>query len=448
MVRMKYLIKKGDYIMKNLLFILIFILLFSSCMSEQTEQQYESNIESDEQLNYWTGLEPVINGFHGELFGDTNITADGYYTGYEKLSSFGYMIYCNDNGAIIWRDDEKNAIYRLDSRNRKEKICPHKDCRNDIESACEHVPIYELIYSNGVLYFTVNEATGVFVYRYDIEKHEIEKLMKIQGVSSSALALNGRYLYALTYNWDPTEMYIAEYYFKQKYEFTITRIDLFTENATVIYSDLTSPDDFDKIGELKDWRFVDNWIITPKINEEKIWDKEVFPARWKILRIGSSINITTFDMNNFETLLEMEEEKIMLGFGGDLQLYNGEIYFTTDESGLSRIDIETDKREILNSSIMNFDIDEDFLYYMINNDGIYRIKLDYTRELNFLEAVAVYPYTPEEGYYLDNWQVHGGYLYADWRPKFEIWQTGVELSKVGRYKIKIHAQEEPHFLYK
>jgi hypothetical protein len=302
------------------------------------------------------------------------------------------------------------------------------------------------------LYFTFGDGDIVYVYRYDIEKHEIEKLMEFKDTEMGSIALNGRYLYAETHNWyaPVNGMYIADYYFRHKVDYTVTRIDLFTETAVIIYSDLQTLDDFDKIGELRDWQFVGNRIIMPVFWEEKIWDIEPFPARWKILGVGSSINIATLDMRNFETTVKMEDEKIMLDFGGDLELYGGDIYFATGDECLSRVNIETGGREILNSNIREFSIDGDFLYYINWREGgqLYRVLLDYTREINFDTAVPVY--AAEQGYTLSGWRVHNGYIYADIRTEFgdaRTWEEG-ELPNAGRYRIKPDSQEEPYLFYR
>ena len=416
-------------IMKKILFILAFVFLLTSCIKETPE-----NHEVDEENIY--NITPIITGFDGGLFADTNITADGYYTGYEKLNIFGAsnVIYCNDDNSVIWRDYTKEAIYRLNPYNeQKEKICHVEECRNNIEDKCGHTPVYELIYSNGFLYFTVSDGEkNIFIFRYDTDKHEYEKLIEFQNVNFCVSTLNGRYLYIETYNIELPVSGIMRP--DNRVDFTITRIDLFTETAVVIYSDLKNPDDFDKIGELRDWRFIDNLIIMPKLNEEKIIDNET--KEWIILKTGSVINISTIDMRNFKTPenMEMENENIMFAFGGDLKIYNGEIYFSTAEKGLSRIDIDTEKREILHRDIQNFSIDDNFLYYSFDNT-IYRVKLDYTREINFNDAVSVY--AAEKNYQLNGWKVYKEYIYIDLSSE----------NNSGYYRIKINSVKESYMLY-
>ena len=378
-------------------------------------------------------LEAVITKFDGELFGDANITAG--YTGFERLNVLGVtgIIHCNDNDTIIWRDYNKEAIYRLTHKGEKEKICPLEQCRNALEVECGHMPNSELAYSDGVLYFArggTYRENNICVFEYDIDKHEYRKLINFQGVQLGVFALNGRYLYVETYNDEPpiTGFRIPD----NRVDFSITRIDLFTETAVVVYADLKNPDNLDKIGELINWRFIDNKIIMPKIDKEQIFNNET--RGWITLKTTSMINITTVDMRSFETLLEMESENILFGFGGDAKLYDGEIYFSTLESGLSRVNIETGKREIIHENIESFSIEDNFLYYSIDNT-LYRIKLDYTRELNFDDAVAVY--TPETNYYLNSWKVYNECIYAE--------LAGEDNS--GYCRIKIRSQEEPYFLY-
>ena len=425
--------------MKKICLIFVFVSIFLYSCGESQITQYEFDDYYSEL--FALDLQPFITGFRGELFGERDVTAGGNYTGFEKLDLFGTLIYCNDDGTIIWGDSEKEAIYRLDSQNKKTKICPHEDCRNDIENICGHVPIYQLIFSDGFLYFAVGRLDKtVHVFRYNVDKYEYEKLMEFENVSFSNLALNSRYLYVQTYN---REVHISDMIRPDdRVDLTITRIDLFTETAVVIYSNFSNPDDLDSIGELNDWRFADNRIFMPKITEEKIWvDND---AGWLVLNTDSAISVTTVDMRNIESLIEIEGEKIMLAFGGSLELYDDEIYFTTGESGLSRVDIKTGEREIIHRNILSFSIERNFLYYMLDN-VIYQIKLDYTRNLNFQEAIEIYKL--EEGYYTGDWKVHGGYLYVDIRTKYEILSANGELPNIGRYKIKVNSQEEPYLLY-
>ena len=143
----------------------------------------------------------------------------------------------------------------------------------------------------------------------------------------------------------------------------------------------------------------------PANYDDRIYDPKLEDLR--TIRTGSMISAGIIDMCNIETLIDMEDEKILFAFGGDLKLYDGEIYFTTGESGFSRVDIKTGKREIIHRNIQSFSIDGNFVYYMLDS-VLYRLKLDYTRELVFQDAVEIY--TPEE--YLYNWTVHNEYLYA------------------------------------
>jgi len=406
--------------MKKSLFILLTIMIVLSSCDNGKIVHYEL----DEKFADWIKLEPVINGFYGELFDDNNITADGKYKGFERLSSIMPVIYCNDDRSVIWRDYDKEAVYRLYVFGPKEKICPNKDCRNNIDDKCGHIPIYEFIYSEGILYFTINESVSdkwfVYVYRYNLDTHGYEKLIEFPEMSDSSLALNGRYLYIQTYNWWSDARSGSKFQFNYKVDLIVTRIDLFTENAVVIYTDLRDEDTLinDKTSEeLKNWRFIDNKIIMPANYDDRVYDPKLDDLR--TIRTGSAINSSIIDMRNIETLINMENEKISFAFGGDLKLYNNEIYFTTGENGLNRVDIKTGKREIIHSNIQSFSIDGDFLYYML--DGVLsKLKLDYTRELVFRDAVEIY--TPEE--YLFSWTIHDEYLYA--------------YSEIGLYRVKLN----------
>ena len=243
--------------MKKLLFILIIsVLILCSCESKFVEFPYDLDFDDG------TGLEPLIKGFDGELFGDRNITVDGLYTGFEKLDFSTNMMYCNDDNSIIWWERENNSLYRLNINDQKEKIC-------------DDFMMFNCLYTNGWLYYTyggydtvdveVNYfydeyktkqkvvSEGAFIFRYNIDTHEREKLMEFQGASQCELALNGRYLYAQTYNWEYAD-------------FAVTRMDLYQENAVVVYSDLMKRDDFGIIGPLSEFRFNKDIIFTAGSN--------------------------------------------------------------------------------------------------------------------------------------------------------------------------------------
>ncbi|MCL1858494.1 MAG: hypothetical protein FWF92_04600 [Oscillospiraceae bacterium] len=465
--------------MKKILILLILAILFlNSCDSKFVEFPF------DEDFKDWSGLEPVIKNFDGELFGDKNITVDGYFAGCEKLGVFGDMLHCNDDGATIWFDKNNGSLYRLKYNGQKEKICPDEECRNNINGECNHMQIFNYIYNNGFLYFTYRGydavevevykgffqyetrakiiSKGVFIYRYDIDKYEYEKLIEFQGIENCDLVLNGRYLYAQTYTWESSSV-IKDYVYKA--DFNITRIDLFQENAVVVYSDLMNREDFDKICDPKDFKFIGDKIIMPVNND--------------VSKKGS-INICNVDMQHIITLIEFENEYIR-----DLYLYGDDIYFISDK-GLSRVNmdiynrynftnqqedekivlLDSKKREILKTDINSFCIDGDFLYYTLFEfdlvDGIafaderedpfvwtklplntlYRINLDYSRDIYFGGAVAVYTPKPGEDFNYHDWKVCAGYLYAtiNTEDNFE--------NSSWRARIKLNSNDKPYLFYK
>jgi len=428
--------------MKRILFIFILItaiFILCSCESNFVEYPY------DQKFDDGTGLEPVIKGFTGELFGDRNITVDGLFSGSEKLDIVSNMIYCNDDGSIIWWDGENGSLYRLNNKNEKSKICSDEDCRNNIDGPCTHFAMFDCLYANGWLYYTyggydsvdveVNTfynkyetrqkiiSEGAFIYRYNIDAHELEKLIEFQGVKQCELALNGRYLYAQTYTWAYSA--VTEDYYKA--DFGITRIDLYQENAVVVYSDIMNRDDFDKICDPAGFMFTGDKIIMP---------------------VNGMINICNAEMQNIKTLIEFEKEYIR-----DLYFYGDDLYFITNK-GLCRVSMEiyskynfadgqddktvllnANKREILNKDIKDFCIDGDFLYYTLNgNTKLYRIKLDYSRELEFNSAVAIYPTWVQ----FNRWKVFDGYLYSTMQIVNSAW----------RCRIKLLSDQEPYYFYK
>jgi len=453
--------------MKKLyLIFIIAMLLLSACNQGFTEYPFKQNFED------WSGLEPIIKNIDGELFGDMNITADGRFTGSERVGIFGDMLYCNDNGSTIWFDPNNDNLYRL-SNGQKTKMCQNEKCRSDIDGECTHMPIYNYLYSDGFLYFTYGgydyipveyegeiygkkTSQGVFVYRYNVDTYEIEKLMEFQGIECCEMVLNGRYLYAMTYTWEmsdannPPRLYKADY--------SITRIDLYHQNAVVVYSDLSNRDDFDKISEYPNqFKFTDDKIVMPVNNQS--------------LNL-SSISMSSIDMNYIITLIEFEHENIR-----NIYLYDNDIYFMSEqrvgygentvyENRLCRVNIEmygkylsdyivshpnnddiilldSNKREILHRNIGNFCIDGEYLYYTFTGDTIlYRINLDYSREFSFNSSSTVY--TPEQGesFHPFDWKVCGGYLYA-----IAFTEDGSGNSG-WRFRQKLYTEQKPYLFYK
>jgi len=356
----------------------------------------------------------------------------------------------------LWFDKNNGNLYRLDFNGQKEKICPEEACRNKINDACNHMQIYNCIYSDGYLYFTYggydttevevkvfyNEyetrqktiAEGVFIYRYDIENYKVEKLIEFQGITVCELAMNGRYLYAMTYTWTADPLSTASNPSYIKTDFNITRIDLFNENAVIVYSDLMNRDDFEKLSDPREFKFIDEKIIMP------------------VNKSSSSINICTIDMHNIKTLIEFNELENI----SNLYLYETDIYFLSNK-GLSRVSIERynqylkefalnpqddqtalldpGKREILNADINNFCIDENFLYYTLSGgENLYRIKLDYSRAIYFNDSVEVYKSEPGE-YLSWGWKVYKGYLYVN---------SGMNFS----FRQKLLSEQERYVFYK
>jgi hypothetical protein len=304
-------------------------------------------------------LEPAIKDFTGDLFADRNVTADGLFTGCEKLGGFGDVIHCYDNNLILWFDKTNGGLYRLNYSGEKIKICPDENCRNNIDGECNHISFYNCVYSDGYIFFTyggydteeveVNYwydewetrkniiSKGLFIYRYDIETYGLEKLIEFQGVTECELALNGRYLYAETYGWEykkDGENLIKDY----KADFTITRIDLLYNSAIIVYSDMSNRDDRDKISGAKNFVFSGEKIIMP------------------VNSIKGGINICNIDMLNIAALIEFENEAV-----GDLYLYGDDIYFITMkwsgegentilEKNLCRVNIEAYNRYVKESA--------------------------------------------------------------------------------------------------
>ena len=452
--------------MKKLFLILLAaILLLTSCEKDLVQYPYNKENYKD-----WSGLKPIIPNFNGDMFSDMNITAGGRFTGSKRLGVFGDMLHCGDNGLTIWYDYNNGNLYKLNSEMQKSKICQLEECRNDIEKQCFHMPIANYVYSDGFLYFTYGGqgyaeveyqgemylqtvSKGVCIYRYNIDTYEVEKLIEFQGVDCCGVALNGKYLYAISYTWEFHEDTKSMY----KTDYAITRIDLNRENAVIVYSYVTDRTDFDKISDDPyQFRFINDRIVMP-VNDYSL--------------NKSSINISNAEMNYIVTLIEFEYENIR-----NVYLYDNNIYFMAEkwigkgedavfENRLCRVSIEmydkylmdfvlnpqkgktalldSNKREILRTNVKNFCIDGDFLYYTVNGEStIYRIILDYSRELNFNTSTLVY--TPESGESINphDWIICDMYLYATSVIDDDLENSG------WRYRKKLFSESGPYLFYR
>lgn len=451
---------KGKVSLRKLLFILIFMFVFCSCKSDFVIYPFKEDFDD------WSELEAVIKNFDGEMFADKNITADGYYTGCRKVAE--NMVRCSD-GTEIWFDGTLKNYYRTTGGGKKEKICPESECRSDIEKECMHMPFFKFIYSNGIIYFTYGgydtvgveyngemvqkiNSKGVFIYRYDPDINEYDKLIGFQGVSECSLVLNGRYLFAQTFNWE-TSMVTGEPY---KADFSITRIDLHLENAVVLYSDVVNRDVYDKLCDVENFLFQDEKIFMP-VNDSA--------------KSRSTVNICSIDMQNIRTLIELD-----YGILGNLYLYENYLYFIYN-GRLCRVDIGdyekyikdeiverdpdqaideekavfgTEKLEIIDEMITSFCIDGDYLYYTLPEDigthkNLYRIKLDYSSELKLDGSFAMYK--TEKGDSFFNWKVIGETMYATMFPEQTEAGEGNSFSQYC-FRQKLNATEKPYIFYK
>ena len=449
-----------------ILFILIgVIFVFGSCNKDKAGEEEKKGRQENQEIDL-AALEAVIDGFDGEIFSNRDITANGAFGGYEKLES-NNTIYCGDTGNIIWWDDYHICYYRLNHRDEKIKICQNEICRNNTEGECFHVLAYNVVYSNGFIYFVSygGEYNGVIICRYNIDTYEYEKLMEFPGVTECEIALNGRYLYARIYSWANGLVYYRSHF---KVDLSVVRIDLSEETAVVIYSDYKNPNDVEKIGNPEEFIFMWENIVMPVVNyaPDQITEyKEGMPQEFENMPkiFGSSINICDMDMYGTKTLIKFDGEEVIR----NLYTYENDIYFLSYK-GLSRVNmdaynkyifdpngysedaaapmLDTKQREVLNRNIINFSIDGDFLYYNLLGEAgkmstVYRVKLDYTRELDFKTAVVVY--TQEDGRDFTNWKVYKDYLYA----RIVIMSESGRGSTVQHFRQKINSSDEPYIFY-
>jgi len=334
----------------------------------------------------------VIKGYTGSPFADPDIFLDGDYTGFESLVK-NNIIFCGDDGSIIYYNGEKKALMCLTPKELK-KLCVYEKCRNDLSGRCGHMPDFVSCgcYSDGYLYGAVN-LHGVqngFIVRYDIVLNTAEKFIEFdlsdEYVYIQNMLVYGRYLYVVVSTEDSAYL-------------TVVRIDLENEDACILYSDGKDAKNKEKAAGLT--HIYENYIIS------------IAPGY---------IYKCDLDMKNFETLTSADNIK-------QLEIYGDYIYYcNTENRKLFRYNIKSNKEEFLLDNVLKFCADGGFLYYTLReprettdklgvlvSSGFYEDNIIYRAQLDgeyidFYNKTAVYK--PEHGYYFGEWSVKYGYVYT------------------------------------
>lgn len=345
------------------------MLVLISCSNNKDEY---SEVEwLDTPINdgwFYNEAEPLIREFDGERFADKNITADAYYSGYTNLSDAGDVIYCEDDGSIIWFE-LGNGITRLKKDGTTERLCVVDECRENPDERCTHMSYYwgSHCYSNGVLYLGISGwyyakmlegylNSYSYVLAYDIQTHKVQKLADVDfneeneegcgfeyinsGEENGSdrygyVNMNGRYLYLTLY---------SRYYFTK-----VIRVDLYDNTATILIDDNLT---FEKLGYGRLYFYKESFF-TASGGEIYLWD---------------------MDMNSCSPIVESDDGNVIIK-----QIYDDMLYYfkypKDSHPGdmpyeLYRYDLRRNNDPVLlNGNIQNIYIYEDTLYYTMYNGG-------------------------------------------------------------------------------
>jgi len=385
----------------------------------------------DSYLEYINHTPPVIKSFDGDILTASNII-EGDYTGCAILAGRN-IIYCGDNGSVIYSDSENNAVMRLDTRNNAERLCIYEDCKGKLDEYCGHLPdfISKGCYSDGVLYgvqsSNKNGREISHIIRYDIGSNIMDKLIEFEIEDESTyvhdIFIQSKYLYVV---------YSSYFYIdgrRNMANLTIARIDLENEDACIVYSDNRNPNVQDKIEGLM-------------YNNDRI----ISSSDGILYRVGADMSFTILTSFGGERIQSFNTHAgniyylagVLNGyiFDMDKKAYQTELLIDIDFRQGVKCDVHSDFPGAKNCNIfyglVAFCIDGDFIYWTVFEshnimgesglqigsdyieDGIiYRARLDNDPENNFIDFHGRTPiYMPESGYSLGEWNIQEGYIYA------------------------------------
>jgi hypothetical protein len=251
----KFFTTKRLSVIKKVSAILICVCLISGVVIYiNLNYEKEYNIYNPDDFNtyleYCNSMNAVIKKYKGDIFSDIYHTA-GDETGCEYLVDHN-IIYCNDDGSVIYFDSEKDSIMRLDYEDKTERLCIYEDCRENLDKSCGHMIhfVSNGCYSEGVLYGAQSysyvdkkygELLKCYILRYDIEKNKMDKLIEFEIEEENAyihkMFISSGFLYAVVSADDMAQLIVA-------------RIDLEKEVACIVYSDNKDLSNKEKIKKL------------------------------------------------------------------------------------------------------------------------------------------------------------------------------------------------------
>ena len=391
--------------------IVFFAVYYIVSKMEEYEKYIEPNLEDfDNYLEYIDKTRPKITKYEGDIFADS---AEGY--GGKKLAG-GNLLYCGDDKAVIYFDKEKKANIRLNSSDEKNKLCIYEKCVAEFEEVCGHMPdfVSKGAYYDGVLYgvrsYTENKKTISYALRYDISKNTVEKLAEFKAGDESThirdIFVLSHYLFIVHFS----------YYggLDTAANLTVARLDLENTKACVVYSDNKNPRDQDKMGNL----LYDNGALFSATPYEPVMTN---------LPVNGMIYQTDLNMSGFFIMADLgcymvtadDGKRYYLPFTArQADTHGGYIYYTKNPGDtLFRRDLKTKEEESVLYGVSSFFIENGFLYY--GSSEVYKINLEgggYTDPENQVPYVdfdaKTDVYKPEAGYFLGEWSVKDGYVYA------------------------------------
>jgi len=407
-------------------------------------------------LAYCDAMKPAIRGYGGDPMAIPG-TAPG--EGFKRLAG-GNIIHCNDDGSAIYFDKGKNAVMRLDSGGKSERLCVYEKCRGNPDQKCGHIPEFVGggVYADGFLYgarqYMATDKKGrevlrAYVIRYDTGSNTMDKLIEFERGEEDAyirnMVLDGGFLYVwVSAGYDAfagrelteeTEML----------DLGVVKIDLGEESACVLYSEGTQRKDY----VLNLSRFCGGYIFGAA-------PKSPLAVPYSSVPVGGVIYRCGLDIKSFAPVVDLgyflttDGEYVSI-CARQFDIYGDAIYYTTTAgSELYRHNMRLtqssqSESETLFDNVSKFCIDGGYLYYDIayaKGDGshrtnvIYKTKIEeYYMDFSFNSAFAAY--VPEEGTHIGAWDVHGGDIYV-----------ALRVGSTGRLsRVKSSSNAEPYVFW-
>ena len=379
----------------------------------------------DTYLKYCDAMQPAVK--------DNNSFAE--YTGCEILAGRN-IIYCNDDGSVIYYDGKKDSVIRLDIYDNAQRLCIYEECRNNPEEYCGHMPNFVTngCYADGVLYgfreYVSTNKKGLkidknYIIRYDIDTNIMDKFIELKTEEDGAYINKN---FGLIYSEDALN---KEY---------ISKLQCF--NNGYFYGSYPTETVF---------------VLPTKP-----------PVSGMIYRCNE-------DMRNFSVLMDLGYVTAIdihtghtIGYysisARQVDVYGEYIYYVLDNaSRLCRYNMKMKTTDEFISGIEEFYIDSDYLYYAVYDyvtyggnlyhaKIIYRVKIDgnytdYENKVTYVDfANPTLVYKPEHEYFLIDWNVKDNYVYTVLYVYSDDYDDFNALERTLT-RTKINANSEPYVFW-